>query len=41
MLFRSKLDVKSIDDDVDENEEDAYRSPLGRGHTGHAESPDR
>ncbi|NP_001390166.1 sorting nexin-29 isoform 5 [Mus musculus] len=40
-LGYQKLDVKSIDDDVDENEEDAYRSPLGRGHTGHAESPDR
>lgn len=40
-LGYQKLDVKSIDDDVDENEEDVYRNPLGRGHTGHAESPDR
>ncbi|XP_029326457.1 sorting nexin-29 isoform X2 [Mus caroli] len=40
-LGYQKLDVKSIDDDVDENEEDGCRSPLGRGHTGHTESPDR
>ncbi|GAB1300010.1 Sorting nexin-29 [Apodemus speciosus] len=40
-LGYQKLDVKSIDDDVDENEEDVYRNPLGRGHTDRAESPDR
>ncbi|XP_052053652.1 sorting nexin-29 isoform X2 [Apodemus sylvaticus] len=40
-LVYQKLDVKSIDDDVDENEEDVYRNPLGRGHTDHAEPPDR
>ncbi|XP_014399651.1 PREDICTED: sorting nexin-29 [Myotis brandtii] len=35
-----KLDVKSIDDeDVDENEDDAYTS--GRKHTGHSESPEK
>ncbi|XP_075798170.1 sorting nexin-29 isoform X1 [Microtus pennsylvanicus] len=36
-----KLDVKSIDDDVDENEEDVCRNPAGRRHTGHSESPDK
>ncbi|XP_026636374.1 sorting nexin-29 isoform X2 [Microtus ochrogaster] len=36
-----KLDVKSIDDDVDENEEDVCRTPVGRRHTGHSESPDK
>lgn len=36
-----KLDVKSIDDDVDENEEDVCRSPAGRRRTGHSESPDQ
>ncbi|ERE68251.1 sorting nexin-29-like protein [Cricetulus griseus] len=36
-----KLDVKSIDDDVDENEEDVYRNSAGRKHTGHSESPDK
>lgn len=40
-LGYQKLDVKSIDDDVDESEEAVYRNPLGRGHTGHKESPDR
>ncbi|MEJ1287369.1 sorting nexin 29 [Cricetulus griseus] len=36
-----KLDVKSIDDDVDENEEDVYRNSAGRKHTGHSKSPDK
>ncbi|XP_041532374.1 sorting nexin-29 isoform X2 [Microtus oregoni] len=36
-----KLDVKSIDDDVDENEEDVCRNPAGRRNTGHSESPDK
>ncbi|XP_028634191.1 sorting nexin-29 [Grammomys surdaster] len=40
-LGYQKLDVQSIDDDVDENEEEVYRNPLGRVQTGHAESPDR
>ncbi|XP_059125956.1 sorting nexin-29 [Peromyscus eremicus] len=40
-LGYQKLDVKSIDDDVDENEEDVYRNPAGRKHTGHSESPDK
>ncbi|XP_016053094.1 PREDICTED: sorting nexin-29 isoform X1 [Miniopterus natalensis] len=35
-----KLDVKSIDDeDVDDNEDDVYTS--GRKHTGHSESPEK
>ncbi|XP_038183251.1 sorting nexin-29 isoform X2 [Arvicola amphibius] len=36
-----KLDVKSIDDDVDENEEGVCRNPAGRRHTGHSGSPDK
>lgn len=36
-----KLDVKSIDDDVDENEEDVCRNPAGRRHAGHSETPDK
>ncbi|XP_051023297.1 sorting nexin-29 isoform X2 [Acomys russatus] len=40
-LGYQKLDVKSIDDDVDENDEDVYRNPPGRKHTVHSESPDK
>ncbi|XP_060220176.1 sorting nexin-29 isoform X1 [Meriones unguiculatus] len=40
-LGYQKLDVKSIDDDVDENEEDVYRNPPGRKHTGRLGSPDK
>lgn len=40
-LGYQKLDVRSIDDDVDESEGAVYRTPLGRGHKGHRESPDR
>ncbi|XP_040597005.1 sorting nexin-29 [Mesocricetus auratus] len=37
-LGYQKLDVKSIDDDVDENGEDVYRNSAGRKPTGHSEN---
>lgn len=40
-LGYQKLDVKSIDDDVDENGEDVYRNSAGRKPTGHSGSPDK
>ncbi|XP_051037381.1 sorting nexin-29 isoform X2 [Phodopus roborovskii] len=40
-LGYQKLDVKSIDDDVDENEEDVYGNSAGRKHMGHSESTDK
>ncbi|XP_029417863.1 sorting nexin-29 isoform X2 [Nannospalax galili] len=41
-LGYQKLDVKSIDDeDVDENEEDAYGNSSGRKCLGHSESPEK
>lgn len=41
-LGYQKLDVKSIDDeDVDDNEDDVYGNPTGRKRAGHAGSPEK